>query len=274
MRAQGQAAEAGSSAGTQSIDRTITVIKALSSRGQLGWQLTDLARQCGLSKSTTHRILQCLASHWIVSRREKDGLYLPGSFLFSAGLSVPGMQSFYQHATQRVACLAQNSELVASLYFRSADEAVFAHRAGKAGYSSISRVGSRSPLVATFGGVAILLTLPRQAASSIVKRNLAALDEGEASRRHIHSEVYEESRRAAMVVSRAYLLHNINIVGVGLPIRSTNGTAFAAVTLMGTREYFPDSKLNEARSLLQDEADRIEAYYAEVFPERVTYAGA
>src|SRR5207253_2870685 len=40
--------------GTQSIERAITVLRMLATRGRVGWGLTDLASASGLKKATTH----------------------------------------------------------------------------------------------------------------------------------------------------------------------------------------------------------------------------
>ena len=43
--------------GTRSVERAILILREVANRGHLGWQLSDLAARCGLSKTTAHRLL-------------------------------------------------------------------------------------------------------------------------------------------------------------------------------------------------------------------------
>src|SRR5690349_20677407 len=106
-------------AGTQSIERTVDILKAVCQRPRFGWQLADLAAHCNLEKSTTHRILGCLARERLVCRRPANGHYVAGPMLFEFSLALPHMREFYELAETRLACIARRTGTVASLYMRS-----------------------------------------------------------------------------------------------------------------------------------------------------------
>ena len=43
--------------GTQTLSRSIRLLRVLATRGDIGWRLSDLAAACELDKSTAHRML-------------------------------------------------------------------------------------------------------------------------------------------------------------------------------------------------------------------------
>jgi len=66
--------------GTQSVDRAVDLLLAVANAGE-GVRMTDLAKTCGLSVGTAHRLLQALARRGLVeiapdSKRMVLGLQL------------------------------------------------------------------------------------------------------------------------------------------------------------------------------------------------------
>ena len=76
-------------AGTQSLGRSIRLMRVLATRGEIGWRLSDLAAACGLDKGTAHRILASLVQERLVRQRPGDRRYLPGPLLFELSLALP-----------------------------------------------------------------------------------------------------------------------------------------------------------------------------------------
>jgi DNA-binding IclR family transcriptional regulator len=80
--------------GTQSLTRSIKLMRVLATRGEIGWRLSDLAAACGLDKGTAHRILASLVKERLVQPRPDDRRYLPEPLLYELGLSLPGHHEF------------------------------------------------------------------------------------------------------------------------------------------------------------------------------------
>src|SRR5688572_16452138 len=112
--------------GTQSIERTVVILRELAARGAIGWRLSDLATSCELDRGTTHRILGCLLRERLVRQRGTDRRYVPGPLLFELGLSVPALSEFQSACSPAVARLAKRLGGVALLYLRSGSEFVCA----------------------------------------------------------------------------------------------------------------------------------------------------
>lgn len=240
--------------GTQSIERTVRLLKELSTRHRAGWQLADLAAQCGLKKSTAHRILECLQRERLVSRHALDGHYLPGPLLFELGLALPGLGSFQRAARVRLEAFAQRTGGVASLYLRSGDDTVCAIRLGDSPVTGLSSrpAGSRTPMAMSTGGTAILIALPQEEARAIIARNFATLAHLGAKRLGDFRRVIKRSRAEGLCVNESVAMPGINIFGV--VVRDAEGSPFASVSLAGTRKAFPCSRLAEYRKWLDSEA--------------------
>jgi len=162
--------------GTQAIERAILLMKLLTTRGQCGWGLTDLARRAGLEKATAHRILGCLEQERLVERNLKEHRYFPGPMLVELGVSVatwPRMLAEAHGICTRLAHNAAGAGGIGLFYLRSGSEAVVAVRAGPGRTRNLpDEEGLRRPLLMSAGGVAMLIALPEDEREAVVKRNL------------------------------------------------------------------------------------------------------
>jgi DNA-binding IclR family transcriptional regulator len=165
--------------GTQAVERTMLILREVANRGHLGWQLSELAARCGLSKTTTHRLLTCLVRERMVRQNPGCHAYFPGPMLFELGLAaLPERGELQYTARNRLAALARQTSAVAFLFFRSADDLVCAVRVGTARLEARALAilpGTRKPLMVATGGVAMLLAMPPVEARLTIQRNLENL---------------------------------------------------------------------------------------------------
>lgn len=169
--------------GTQSIERSIQLLRLLATRAQFGWGLTDLARQAGIEKATAHRILARLEQERFVCREADDPRYFPGPMLFELGLSVTASQKLAA-AGQRVAARLAKSTRVAVLFsvLSGAELVVAAREQALPQRGLLYEVGHRRPLVSSASGVAMLLALPAAERDALVGQNFEQLAEAGAMR--------------------------------------------------------------------------------------------
>ncbi len=159
--------------GTQAIERSILLLKLLTTRGQFGWGLTDLARRAGLEKATVHRILACLESERMVERDIKEHRYFPGPMLVELGLSVTTYPHLLTEGRAAAARLAQRVKGVGFFYLRSGLEFVVAARVEQSvNRGMLNEEGFRRPLLMSAGGVAMLIAMPRDERDVVIERNL------------------------------------------------------------------------------------------------------
>jgi DNA-binding IclR family transcriptional regulator len=235
--------------GTQSIQRAIGLLREISTRGQFGLQLSDLAARCRLDKSTAHRMLICLVRERLVSQRASDRRYLPGPMLFELGLALPELGELQYRMRSRLAALA--SAGAAFLLFRSGDDFVCAARVGSIDKALTISPGTRRPLVTSAGGAAIMLALPVGQARAIINRNFATLRGMGYDRARLRAirDMLERSHAEGFAINAGDTLPEVN--AFGLALRDSAGEPFASITVEGSAQALPLSRLPEIRCLMQ-----------------------
>ncbi|OWU83108.1 hypothetical protein ATO6_19780 [Oceanicola sp. 22II-s10i] len=75
--------------GTQALDRAMTILAELASHAPLGVRLIDLSRAAGLTRPTTHRILQALRRVGLVVQESSGRRYKLGSLALALESAAP-----------------------------------------------------------------------------------------------------------------------------------------------------------------------------------------
>jgi DNA-binding IclR family transcriptional regulator len=246
--------------GTQSIERAVSLLREIATRGQFGWQLSDLAGRCGLGKSTAHRVLACLVRERLVRQRPSDRHYMPGPLLFELGLALPELGDLQQKSRSRLATIARRTSSVALLLFRSGDDFVCASsvRGDEPRALTISP-GTRRPLVSSAGGAAILLALPVSEAREIVQRNLDYLkDMGRARVRAIRS-MLSRTHAEGFAINEGIIVPGIN--AYALALRNASATPFASIMVAGSAAALPPQRFPEVRRLLEAAVEDLQSTF-------------
>ena len=243
--------------GTQSISRAMTLVRAVSTRPQLGWRLTDLAAHCGLDKGTAHRMLAGLARERLVQQRIGDRHYVPGPLLYELGLAVPHWSAFQAAVTPGLTRLARRTGAVVFLYLLSGEEFVCAARVGSTLLKGLSiEVGTRRPLAVSAMGAAMLLALPAREQTAITKANLKQTEPFGAARLNGVKRMLRRSQRYGYGINLADVVPGIHAFGV--PVFNAAGEVFAAIGMAAAAQDFPRTRLGEVEEMLRAEAARIE----------------
>jgi DNA-binding IclR family transcriptional regulator len=141
---------------SNSAARAIAIVEFLASRPGQTFSLSDIARQCGLRKSTAYTILGTLHESGWVTRSPADLRYALGPSLIAVGQAAEETRPEVNLARPVMEALA--IELQRELVFSTAvgDEIVVLESTGVAGMRGRSlHPGQRVPLVAPFGTVFI-----------------------------------------------------------------------------------------------------------------------
>jgi DNA-binding IclR family transcriptional regulator len=240
-------------AGTQSIVRTILVLKTLALRKEIGWRLTDLAAHCNLDNATTYRIVACLTTERLAQQRPSDRRYVPGPLLFELALAVPAYNNFASALRPELLRLARRLDCIVFLYLRSGNESICIERVGSAPVQPLTVVGTRRPMAGSMAGIAMLLPLPRKEQQALIAevRNHPPMAERAPSYRNI----LQRSRRHGFGVNRGDVVPGL--AGLAVPITDAGGWPFAAIGIMGPTTTFAASRLNRMGESLREEARRI-----------------
>jgi len=249
--------------GTQSLARSIKLLRVVATRGEIGWRLSDLAAACALDKGTAHRMLAGLVKERLVQQRPVDRRYLPGPLLFELGLSLPGHHEFQRTAEALLGSWAKRMGANALVLFRSGNEYVCSLRTGPARLPGLMvDRGTRRPLFTSVGGVAMMQAMPAAEMKDVLKNNIAQeVDKRGDARLSTLKKMRDRSARAGFGVNLGDVVPGLHAFAV--PLRTPEGKAFAALCLMGTAEAFPQSRVGEVREELEQVALKLEAEAAQ-----------
>ena len=243
--------------GTQTLERAVLVLKELTSRGTIGWRLSDLASSCQLDRGTTHRIVACFIRERLARQRKSDRRYVPGPLVFELGLSLPQLSAFQLRCAAPVARVAKHLNGESLLYFRSGAEFICVARAGVTQLKALTiEVGTRRPLIVSAGGLAMLVALSKDEARAIVDDNLKRVRRFGETRIRSLKRVIRQSQKCGYGVSKGDIVPGVSAFGV--PIRDSNGDPFASISVVGVTESFPGSRIPEVIETLEREARVIE----------------
>lgn len=243
--------------GTQSVERTLQVLRVISARGQFGWRLSDLATQCSLGRSTAHRLLACLVRERLVEQRASDRHYLPGPLLFELSLSLPRQYGeFLQACEGPLARLARRTHTVSYLMLRSGTDFVCAARGGSPRLKAHSiEIGARRPLMSAAGGVAILVALHEEEMRPIVERNLQEVRRIGLARVRSLEKVLRESRKHGFGIHQGQITPGVH--ALGLAVFRWDGQPFASLSVVGSAEHLPLSQTRHVLALLKEETRQV-----------------
>ena len=251
--------------GTQSIERAILILREIAKHGKFGWTPGELAQRCGLDRSTTQRILACLVRERMVNQRSRNRQYIPGPLIFELGLAMPAYLEFQTACEPAVRRVAKHFDATSALYHRSGIECVCANRAGPAVYGgTILEVGTRRPLLSSVGGVAILLTMPAQEASSIVEENKWQMRDRDKGYIAQLEKMLRRSYRLGYAFNREEVSRGVYSYGV--PISFPGQTAFASLTVADRSVKLPFERWSEIIEILQQQATKIQYQAEQILP--------
>lgn len=251
--------------GTQSIERTFELLKALGARRGIGWRLTDLAAQCLLNTSTTHRIMNCLLAMRLARQRSHDKRYVPGPGLFEYALSLPAYFEFQDACREYLLRLAKSTDWVAFLSLRSEDETVCVDRVGTTSVNVLNKVGRRLPLAGSAMGVAILMNLPKKEQQTLLRAGRKVLRSNPAHKDRAYDEMWARSQAFGTGLNLGDIVPGA--ASIGVTICNAEGGPLAAIGLSGPVPEFTASRIAQVKAMMEAEVRTIELQQASLIAE-------
>lgn len=235
--------------GIQVIDRAVSLLDTLA-RYETGGSLKLLGLECGLSPSTTFRILASLTEHGLVAR---DALhYRLGPRLTHWAAKVRVETDVRELARPIMARLRDALGETVNLTVRQGDEMVYVERATSSRMMRVEQViGSHAPLHVTAVGK---LMLGEEAADAViayaVRTGLPVFTAHTLSTLDALRQDITQSR------VRGYALDNeeaeIGVGCIGVLVRDVSGTAVAGLSVSAPRERRQDAWIAEVMSAAAD----------------------
>ena len=249
--------------GTQSIERSIKLMRALAARARFGWRLSDLARHCDIDKGTARRILTCLVRERLAERSPADQRYLPGPLLFELGLALTDFDEFKMAAYPLLDQLSSQTNAVGFLCLRSGDDLVCAARIGEVpDHAFTLNLGTRRPLAGSSGGAALLITLPAEERQALFERNCLVLTQQATSVHPSLERLLNQSLEMGMGYNEGRLVPGWNSYAIALFQKQE---AFASVMICAPAGHFTHARLENSLAVLKRTAQRLQDISETVF---------
>jgi DNA-binding IclR family transcriptional regulator len=189
----------------------------------------------------------------LARQRAGDRRYVPGPLLFELSLALPGHGAFRSACVPHLARLAGRLGGFAFLCLRSGNDFVCAANAGDHAIKALAHeVGLRRPLVASAGGVAMLVALPPEEAKAVVAENLKRVRKSGEMRAKAVERMLRRSEAQGYGVHLGDIVPQVNTYGVA--IRDARGVPFASVSIAGPSGDFPPSRADELVAALAQAA--------------------
>jgi DNA-binding IclR family transcriptional regulator len=219
------------SRGTQSIDRTIGVLKQVVAHGSHGLTVAELVTLSGLERPTVHRIVQALERQGLLKRPAGSKRYVLGDYCRQMAVA------FADRTDLRTACepvlraVAEETGNSAFLIGRVGYESICLARAvGSYPLQVLTvNVGTRNPLGVGAGGLAILSTMPLAEQNECIHANAKRLrGYGSMTESTLRALIRATQRRGHAVVGH----YNVpGVIGIGIAMRNASGNVLGAITM-------------------------------------------
>jgi len=243
--------------GTQSIERTIQILKKVASRNTAGITLAEIARETGLKPPTAHRILACLAEHGLLMQRGPKREYFLGMLAYELGLAANC------HFTLRELCspvlnrLARITGDTVFLTTRSGIDSVVIERAdGSYPIRVLTQmVGERRPLGSTAGGLALLVAMPEAERNDVIRKNRHRLNQYGNLTESLLNSMVERASKLGYALNEGQILPEVT--GIGVVIPTLLGSHYAALSIVALNNRLQGKRREEVVAMLNAEAAKL-----------------
>ena len=244
--------------GTQSISRTIGLLKELALRGAIGARVSEIAGALGLEYPTAHRMIRCLAAERMIERDESTLRYSLGPLVYELGLSVPPKLNLREICDRVTSKIAISTGDTVFLNVRSGLDVLCIDR--KEGTYPIKTlifdVGNRRPLGVGAGGLALLMPLSDDELETVVQANATRLQAyGSLTPKNILARV-RQARERGYVVTEDIVVRGVS--AISLPFGGQKGVPPAAISVACVPSRMPRTRHRELVGLLRTEINTLE----------------
>jgi DNA-binding IclR family transcriptional regulator len=247
--------------GTQSIERSLLLLREIAAHNRRGSRLLDLAARTGLQRPTVHRMLKCLAAENMVQQDPETHRYYLGPMVFELGLTAAPRFNLREICHPALARIAEATGDTVFLTQRSGLDAVCLDRhEGAFPIKTFTlEIGMRRPLGVGTGSLAILSALSDEEIERVVEANAPRLPEYGLTAATLLSQV-RHAQKLGYAMREAPGLTGVRSVGQAL--RNQSGMPFAALSVSTIASRMSEKRAAEVAGLLKSEARQIERQVA------------
>ncbi|WP_240939521.1 IclR family transcriptional regulator [Diaphorobacter sp. HDW4A] len=251
--------------GTQSLQRAMALVQALTRNQRKGGTAAQLAIATGIDRSTAHRMLQCLAASELLHFDTVTRKYHFGRLAHEIGFAASEHVDFTGLSKPALARISEDTGDTVFLMMRSGDDAVCADRyLGVYAVQPLAvTVGTRRPLGIGCGSLAMLSSLPPHVADLCLHQNeprIAAFDGMSVERIQSMLQVARSNGYVAMDVINVSCARSVSA-----PVISKTGRPVAALSVSGMAARMSTEREQALGHILQTEAKALGKAFDERF---------
>lgn len=242
-------------AGTQSIQRTLRVLRYVGSRGSAGATLSGVVRDCALRKATAHRILAVLVREGFLRHDNGTRIYELGHEAHILGWSAnERLRSLAQASMVRI-CRAWEDTAFLSIRCGNESVCIDRHVGGYPVKTLTMEIGSRRPLGVGAGSTALLAFLDRDEIDRILSDMEPDLVTYPAFSVSLIRELVRETQHQGFSFNDGRIVSGVYSVGV--PILRHNRQVVGALSVSAVAARMEKDRRTGLVAMLKDEAARI-----------------
>lgn len=218
------------SSGTQSVERSIGLLKLVASSGHKGLRLVDLVKLSGIERPTAHRLVQSLVKHGLLSRPVDSSRYVLGEYCRELGAQFADRQDLRAICEPVLKAISDETGNSSFLIIHvDLDSMCVARKIGSYPIQVVSvRVGHRQPLGVGAGGLAILAALPRTQQDDYLRANAQRLaGYGALNASTLRAMITATQSRGYAVIGHYSVP---GVIGIGVTLKNASGKVLGAIT--------------------------------------------
>ena len=219
--------------------------------------LTDLAAECGMSKSNVHRLLRTLEECGYVRRNADTRTYKASLRLWELGLRVFSRLDLRAYARPHLVELAEATEETTHLSVFDGEAVLYLDKVdGIHAVRTYVNVGDRAPAYCSSTGKAMLAYLPDEVVERVSKNLKRFTDNTVRTPAQLRADLARIRERGYSETSGEY---RAGVLGYSAAIRSPSGEVIGAIGVAGPEERMRQRDVSKTIEAVLKAGHRIEA---------------
>jgi DNA-binding IclR family transcriptional regulator len=238
--------------GTQSVLRAVSLLKVFDDEHP-EWGLGELARETGLNKTTTFRLLSALESEGLVARNETGDCYVLGPEILVLGGRALRANNLRRVSRAGLETLAVTTGETASLEVLSGTEMLIIDEVmGEHLVSGVRSIGTRWPLHGASTGLALLAFEAEAKREAFLRTALTPITAKTIIDPEILRPLLAEFAEQGYAVADEVL--ELGLIAIGAPLYNYDGRIVAAISIFGPKMRLAESRVTAVGELVRDTA--------------------
>jgi DNA-binding IclR family transcriptional regulator len=216
--------------GTQTLERSVGLVKLVAAHGHGGLRMADLVELSGLERPTVHRMVQALIELELLRRPTGSKRYVLGEYcreLAAAVADRSDLRAICEPVLEGISAETGNSTFL--IIRMGLDSLCVARAIGSYPIQVLAvKIGNRQPLGVGAGGLAMLAMMPVADQEEIIRANSPRLSGyGTLTASTLRAILRATQKRGHAVIGHYSVP---GVIGIGVALRNSSGAVLGAIT--------------------------------------------